>query len=147
MITPSPPAVSLTRLAAATLLSAALVPLRAQTAAPRVATPRAELIITNARIYTADDAQPIAEAIAVRGGKLLFVGSTVEAMALKGATTTLLDAGGRVIIPGMTDAHAHLYGLGVDLRNVDLTGTRSYDEVIARVLTDRKSTRLNSSHG
>ena len=139
-LTSSPPAVSLTRLAAATLLSAALVPLTAQTAAPRAATPRAELIVTNARIYTADDAQPIAEAMAVRGGKLLFVGSTVEAMALKGATTTLLDAGGRVIIPGMTDAHAHLYGLGVDLRHVDLTGTRSYDEVIARVLARAATT-------
>ena len=114
---------SLFRLAAASLLSATLLPLSAQPATTRSATPRAELIVTNARIYTADDAHPIAEALAVSGGKLLFVGSAIEAMALKGATTTVIDAAGRTIIPGMTDAHAHLYGLGVDLRHVDLTGT------------------------
>ncbi|MBC7844060.1 MAG: amidohydrolase family protein [Gemmatimonadaceae bacterium] len=108
--------------------------LSAQTPAARSTPPRAELILTNARIYTADDGQPIAEALAVSGGKLLFVGSTIEAMALKGAGTTVIDAGGRTVIPGMTDAHAHLYGLGVELRQVDLTGTKSYDEVIARVV-------------
>ena len=115
-------------------LCVASTSLAAQAPAARAAAPRTELIISNARIYTADDANPIAEALAVSGGKLVFVGSAVEAMALKGASTTMLDAGGRTIIPGMTDAHAHLYGLGVELRQVDLTGTKSYDEVIARVV-------------
>ena len=119
---------------AALLLHVAPTSLAGQAPAARAAAPRAELIISNARIYTADDANPIAEALAVSGGKLVFVGSGVEAMALKGASTTMLDAGGRTIIPGMTDAHAHLYGLGVELRQVDLTGTKSYDEVIARVV-------------
>ena len=124
---------SLFRISALALLTATATTLRAQPGLP--ATPaRADVIITNARIYTADDAQPLAEAIAVSGGRLQFVGSMVEAMALKGPTTRLIDAGGRTIIPGMTDAHAHLYGLGVTLRQVDLTGTRSYDEVIARVV-------------
>ncbi|MDZ7631482.1 MAG: amidohydrolase [Gemmatimonadaceae bacterium] len=123
---------SLFRFAIAALLVAPGLPLSAQTA-PRSAPARAELIVTNARIYTADDAQPMAEAMAMRGGRLLFVGSAVEAMALKGPATQMIDAGGRTIIPGMTDAHAHLYGLGLTLQQVDLTGTRSYDEVIARV--------------
>jgi predicted amidohydrolase YtcJ len=131
--------VSHIRTALATLC-AATTPLLAQTAAPRAVAPRAELIVTNARIYTADDAQPIASALAVSGGKLLFVGSAVEAMSLKGPTTTVLDAGGRTIIPGMTDAHAHLYGLGVELRQVDLTGTKSYEEVIARVVARAATT-------
>ena len=121
-------------------LCAAATPLLAQQPASREASPRAELIVTNARIYTADDAQPIASALAVSGGKLLFVGSVPEAMSLKGPGTTVLDAGGRTIIPGMTDAHAHLYGLGVDLRQVDLTGTRSYEEVIARVVARAATT-------
>ncbi len=122
-------------------LCAAATPLLAQQAAPRAtAAPRAELIVTNARIYTADDAQPIAAALAVSGGRLLFVGSAVEALALKGPSTTIVDAAGRTIIPGMTDAHAHLYGLGVDLRQVDLTGTKSYEEVIARVVARAAST-------
>lgn len=111
-------------------LACAAPSLHAQAPAPA----RAELILHNARIYTADDARPMAEAIAVSGGRIAFVGSAVEAMALKGPATRVVDAGGQTIIPGMTDAHAHLYGLGVTLRMVDLTGTRSYDEVIARVV-------------
>ncbi len=140
-ITPAPPAVSLrhNRLAIASLLCA-VGAAHAQAPAPRIAPARAELIVTNARIYTADDANPLAEALVVSGGKLLFVGSAVEAMALKGPTTTVIDAGGRTIIPGMTDAHAHLYGLGEDLRRVDLTGTKSYDEVIARVVARAATT-------
>ena len=121
------------RSAVALLLIAATAPLAAQ-APPRTAPPRAEMIVTNARIYTADDAQPVAEAMAISGGRLQFVGSLVEAMALRGPATTMVDAGGRTIIPGMTDAHAHLYQLGGVLRQVDLTGTRSYDEVVARVV-------------
>lgn len=121
------------RTTAVALLAAVTAQLHAQPATP-AAPVRAELIITNARIYTADAARPLAEAIAIAGGRLQFVGSMVEAMALRGPTTKLIDAGGRTLIPGMTDAHAHLYGLGVTLRQVDLTGTRSYDEVIARVV-------------
>ncbi len=120
------------RLATAALCVAAAAPLQAQPAA-RTA-PRADMIVTNARIYTADDAQPLAEAMAISGGRLQFVGSAVEAMALRGPTTRMLDAGGRTVVPGMTDAHAHLYQLGAGLRQVDLTGTRSYDEIVARVV-------------
>jgi len=132
MTTPAHFAVSQFRIALATLLVAASAPLSAQQVARTAA--RADLIVTNARIYTADAAQPMAEAMAVAGGRIAFVGSMVEAMALKGATTTMLDAGGRTIIPGMTDAHSHLYQLGIVLRQVDLVGTRSYEEVIARVV-------------
>jgi len=116
------------------LLVATALRLSAQSPVPRPAPGRAELIVTNARIYTADDAQPMAEALAVSAGRILFVGSMVETLALRGATTTVVDAGGRTIIPGMTDAHAHLYGLGATLRDVDLTGTTSYAAVIARVV-------------
>jgi predicted amidohydrolase YtcJ len=126
------------RIALTALIGAALplaVQLQAQTPATRAATSSAELIVTNARIYTADDAQPIAQAMAISGGKLLFVGSTVEAMALKGTATRIIDAAGRTIIPGMTDAHAHLFNLGESLQWVNLTGTKSYAEVIARVAT------------
>jgi predicted amidohydrolase YtcJ len=116
------------------LLTSALLASAAAAQSVRPAPARADLIVTNARIYTADDAQPLAEAMAASGGRLLFVGSAREALALRGPTTTMVDAGGRTVIPGMTDAHAHLYGLGVELRQVDLRGTTSLDEVIARVV-------------
>jgi predicted amidohydrolase YtcJ len=106
-------------------------------AAPRAAGAQtrgpADLVITNARIYTVDDTRPVVQALAVRDGKILFVGSVHEAMALRGPSTRVIDATGQTIIPGMVDAHAHLLGLGQALRQVDLVGTKSYEEVVSRV--------------
>ncbi|MDP1889578.1 MAG: amidohydrolase family protein [Gemmatimonadaceae bacterium] len=104
------------------------------------AAPNADLIVTNARIYTSDDTRPVVEAVAVAGGKVLFAGNTAGAMALKGAATRILDLGGRTVIPGMIDAHGHVTGLGDALHIVDLTGTSTYDEVVARVAERAKAT-------
>lgn len=93
----------------------------------------ADLIVTHARIYTVDDSHPFVSALAVRGGRIAFVGSEREALLLRGAATRVVDAGGETIIPGMIDAHAHLFGLGTFLRDIDLTDTRSYDAIATRV--------------
>jgi len=111
--------------------------LAAQQPAPRQT---ADLIVTNARIYTVDETHPVADAMAVRGGRVQFVGSARAALALRGSATRVVDLGGRTVIPGMVDAHGHVAGLGQALRNVDLTGTTSYDEVIARVVARAKTT-------
>lgn len=99
----------------------------------------ADLIVTNARIYTADDARPRVEALAVRGGRIAFIGSAREAEALRGPATRVVDAGGETVIPGMVDAHAHFAGLAETLRSVDLTGTRSQAEAVARVVARAKT--------
>jgi predicted amidohydrolase YtcJ len=96
--------------------------------------PRPDLIVVNARIYTVDNARPMASALAIRNGRILFVGSDAEARTLAGAGTQVLDLGGRTVIPGMVDAHAHLTGLATSLLNVKLAGSLSYDEVIQRVV-------------
>lgn len=101
----------------------------------------ADLIVINARVYTADQNRPVAEALAVRGDRLVFVGSNRGALALAGARTERLDVNGQTVIPGMVDAHVHLIGLGQALRTVDLVGTRSYDEVIARVVERAKTAK------
>lgn len=101
----------------------------------------ADLVVTNARVYTADVNRPVAEAFAARSGRILFVGSARGALALAGPRTERLDLGGRTVIPGIVDAHAHLLGLGQALRTVDLVGTRSYDEVIARVVERARTAR------
>ena len=93
----------------------------------------ADLIVTNARIYTVDDARPFAEAMAIRGGRVQFVGSERGAQALRGPQTRTLDAAGATIIPGIADAHVHLLGLGMALRTVNLVGAKSYEEVIERI--------------
>jgi predicted amidohydrolase YtcJ len=97
-------------------------------------TQRAELIVVNANIYTVDSVHPSASALAVRGGRVVLTGSNAEVRALAGPRTRVLDVKGRTVIPGMVDAHAHLLGLATSLRNVALAGSKSYDEVIRRVL-------------
>ena len=99
----------------------------------------ADLIVTNARIYTVDDAHPLAQAMAVRGGRIVFVGDARGALTLKGAQTRVVDIGGRTVIPGMVDAHGHVASLGNTLAVVDLTGAASYDEIIARMVAKSKT--------
>ncbi|HET7322400.1 MAG TPA: amidohydrolase family protein [Longimicrobiaceae bacterium] len=95
--------------------------------------PMADLIVTGARIYTVDQGRPMAEGMAVKDGRVLFVGSDRGALTFRGPSTRVLDLDGRVVIPGMVDAHAHLTEMGERLRQVDLVGTTSYEEVIDRV--------------
>jgi predicted amidohydrolase YtcJ len=98
----------------------------------------ADVVVTNARIYTVDEMRPVVAAMAVRDGKVLFTGSEREAMALRGPGTRVVDARGSTVIPGIVDAHAHLLGLGQSLRTVNLVGAKSYDEVVARVVARAK---------
>jgi predicted amidohydrolase YtcJ len=94
---------------------------------------KADLVLVNGKIYTVDNARPIASALAVRGGRVLFVGSDAEARVLANASTRVIDLNGETVIPGIVDAHAHLLGLGNTLARVNLAGSTSYDEVIDRV--------------
>ena len=93
----------------------------------------ADLVLTNGKIYTVDNARPRASAIAVRGGRVLFVGSDAEARVLAGPSTQIIDLHGATVVPGITDAHAHLLGLGEMLQRVNLAGSKSYEEVVSRV--------------
>jgi predicted amidohydrolase YtcJ len=93
----------------------------------------ASLIIHNARVYTVHNAQPEAEAVAVRGDRIVFVGASTAALALRGETTRVIDAGGAVLLPGLQDAHGHFVGLGGSLRTLDLRGTTSYDQIVEMV--------------
>lgn len=122
-------------------IAASLVAIASGAADAQRATPQpADLIVTNAKIYTVDDSHPFVEALAVRGGRVEFVGSAREAMLLRGASTRVVDGRGQTIIPGMVDAHAHLFELGTFLHNLDLTDTRSYETIVARVADRVKST-------
>ncbi len=99
----------------------------------------ADLIVTNARIYTADQTRPTATAMAIRDGRILFVGSERGVMTFAGSSTQRLDLGGKTVIPGMVDAHVHLVNLGQTLRRVNLVGTTSYEEIIERVAERARS--------
>ncbi|WP_347374386.1 amidohydrolase [Aequorivita sp. Q41] len=93
----------------------------------------ADLLIKNATIYTVDKDFSTANAVVVKDGKILEIGLKPE-LELKYKITETYDAKGNTVVPGLIDAHAHLYGLGLGLQNVDLTGTTSFEEVLGRVL-------------
>lgn len=99
-----------------------------------------DLIVTNARIYTIDQNRPVVDAMAIRNGRIVATGPSRLIGAMKGASTQVLDLGGKTVVPGMIDAHVHLMGLGQGLRTVDLRGSTSYEEVIARVVERAKVT-------
>jgi predicted amidohydrolase YtcJ len=93
----------------------------------------ADLVLINGRVYTVDNARPFVTAFAVRNGRIVFIGSDGEAKALSGPSTRVTDLYGATVLPGFTDAHAHLLGLGDELRRVNLAGSTSYQQVIDRV--------------
>jgi predicted amidohydrolase YtcJ len=99
----------------------------------------ADIVVTADRIYTVDESRPVVQALAIRDGKVIFAGPEIGARALSGSATRVLDFPGRTVVPGLVDGHGHLMGLGEALESVDLVGTRSYDEVVARVAARAKT--------
>lgn len=89
-------------------------------------------LIHNACIYTMDPHTPQAEALAIREGKIVAVGSTRDLESIPGITRRI-DAGGRAIIPGLIDAHLHFLAYARSLALVNLDGVRSKDEVLRMV--------------
>src|SRR5690348_4758949 len=77
--------------------------------------------------------KPRFQALAVRDGRVVAVGSDAEISKLKGKGTQVEDLGGRFVMPGFNDAHTHLASAGFGKMNVDLTGTRSLQEMQARI--------------
>ncbi len=101
-----------------------------------------DLIITNANIYTVDDNFSNAEAFAVTNGKFIAVGSAKE-IKTNFRSENIYDAEGKTIIPGLIDAHCHFYGLGSSMQKVDLSGTKSYNEVIDKIKSFQKDKNSN----
>ncbi len=93
----------------------------------------AERVFTNGVVYTANDAQPTAVAVAVAAGKVVFVGAAADAERYIGSGTEVIDLQGKSLYPGFVDAHYHLAGVGAREMNLNLEGTRSLEEFLARV--------------
>ena len=108
-------------------LAAAFLPLAAHAA------PIADTVIWGGPIYTADDAQPKAQAVAVKSGRIVYVGDLAGARAEVGPATHIIDLKGAALFPGFTDSHAHLNGVGVRELTLNLEGSASAAEVAQRL--------------
>ena len=93
---------------------------------------RVDLIVHHAVIYTVDNNFTIAEAMCVSKGKIVATGTNVNILS-RYTSDKITDARGKSIYPGFIDAHAHFYGYALSLQEVDLAGTKSWDECMERV--------------
>jgi predicted amidohydrolase YtcJ len=118
----------------------------------------ADIILTNGRVYTmrweaprndgtiSDEAPietdwtPDANAVVINGNKIGFVGSTPDALKLKGEKTRIIDLAGAVVIPGLVDSHTHVFGVGAAIERVDLIGVETENDMLERVLERAKIT-------
>ncbi len=108
--------------------------------AGRVLTPQnsgpADLILKVGRVWTGDEANPTAEAVASRNGVIVFVGSSEEVDRFQGPATRLIDRPGDFAMPGLIDAHGHMTSLGASAFELDLRDLKS-PEAVARKVEER----------
>lgn len=110
----------------------------------------ADLIVTNARAFTADPAQPRAGAVAVRGGTIAFVGSAADAEAWRGPATRVIDAGGATLMPGFIDSHYHLLHGSLKLDGAQLGAVDDQDALASAIRSydaDRPGEPLVAGYG
>ncbi len=114
-------------------LSLSLALTTTHTSAQEAAEEPADVILINGTVYTVDSEFSVAEAVAVRGNHIIAVGTTEEIQPLASPATLLIDLDGRTVIPGLVDAHAHLFGYAASLERLDLVGTISAEEIAEMV--------------
>lgn len=93
----------------------------------------ADLILRHGVFYPVQPPGRVEGSLAVRGGRIVYLGPDAGADRLRGPQTRVIDLAGRAVTPGLIDAHSHLVGLGEALQQVDLVGTASYEEVVRKV--------------
>lgn len=96
-------------------------------------TDKADMILVNGKVWTVDKARPLAQAVAVKGERIIAVGTNKEIRALSGAGTREIDLRGRLMLPGFIDNHTHFSSGGFQLQNVDLRDAKSQTEFAERI--------------
>jgi predicted amidohydrolase YtcJ len=90
-----------------------------------------DLLLTNGNIYAVNEKQPNAEAAAVRANRIVFVGSNDDAKKFHAAK--VVDLQGRTVVPGFTDSHCHIFGIGEREMRLNLEGTSSLEDFLGKV--------------
>ncbi len=125
----------MTRRALAIPLLAALAAAGCDPAADVPEADAADLVLTNGKIVTMDDANPEVQALAAKDGRIVAVGSDADVESLIGDGTQVIDLGGRLAIPGFIESHAHFTSIGDARIQLDLRGARTWDDIVAMVAT------------
>lgn len=93
----------------------------------------ADLVILNANVRTMSERRPSSAAVAVRGNKIVFVGTTREARKLISSSTRVMDAKGRLLLPGFNDAHTHFIAIGNSFSSIDLRNAKTYGDAVSAI--------------
>ncbi len=102
---------------------------------------KADTILFNGNIYTVDEAQPTAQAIAIRGDRILLVGSNEAVKALAHDKTEMIDLQGQFAMPGFIEGHGHFGGLGSSLINLNFLQSKNWEEIVAAVAERAKTAK------
>src|SRR5438309_496872 len=106
------------------LIALAMTTVRAETA---------DTIFLNGNIYTVNEKQPHAEAIAIKADRIAFAGSNIAAEKFRRDNTRIIDLHGRAVFPGFTDSHCHIFGIGEREMNLNLEGTNTLEDFLNKV--------------
>ena len=110
-----------------------------------------DLILLHSKIFTSDAAQPYVEALAIRGERIVATGTSEKIGALAGPQTKRIDLGGRVVIPGINDAHHHCVfepaGFHLQFKSMEPTWAEVAEEVAAAVAKTPKGTLIHGEIG
>ncbi len=101
----------------------------------------ADIVLTNANVYTVNADQPNAEAIAIKADTIFFVGSNEEVKKYITSATEVIDCQGQFVMPGFIEGHGHIHGLGASLVNLNLMHTKSWAEIVDMVDSTVKKTK------
>ncbi len=96
---------------------------------PRTSLPGIDLLLLHGRVWTCDPQTPVADAMAISGGRITAVGGSAELAALAGVDTKVVELEGRLVLPGFNDAHVHFYMGGDTLTSIDLRNAASPSEL------------------
>ncbi len=116
----------------------------------KVKNEKAEIVFLNGNIYTLDENLPVAEAMAIKGEKILSVGSNEKIKERIERDTKVIDLKGKTVVPGFIDAHVHFFSYGSSLKELNFVGTKSISEIVEIVksnLSNFKPGEWITGHG
>jgi predicted amidohydrolase YtcJ len=101
----------------------------------------ADLVVTNGKIVTVDDTAPEVQAVAIRGERIVDLGTREAIQRYVGAQTQVIDAGGQLVIPGFIESHGHFTGVGEAQLNLKLAQAKTWDEIVSMVEAAAKTAK------
>ncbi|HRW30138.1 MAG TPA: amidohydrolase family protein, partial [Emcibacteraceae bacterium] len=93
----------------------------------------ADIVLKNGAVYTVDENNPTAEAVAILGNKIIYVGDNIGVERYACGDANIIDLAGKAVYPGLIDAHGHLSGVGFRETTLNLQGINSLAEMLAKV--------------